>query len=327
MRASPEELKRFRLGDLLGEGADLQAFAATDADSGEPVVVKRPHPTLVSRNMHRDVEARTLTQAELRERMEGASGLVRLYALTEAASFGWYFGDEPGHPYSVQIEARARGVPLVGSVADMVRGHPIALPLNLFVLHPSKAYRYESPVFTILGIVERVYEMGYLAQDLGPQNVFYSPASGKSVVIDLGTLREPSEATRRQPAFDLNDILFDLFRQYATPETPPTDAAQFSQTREFSVSGTLERKAEALSKEFAATDAGRAQAAFRILSIIGERGYRSPAQFRSDFLDYLASAKSANRDDSTEQAWRDALQGLRTPYWEKYLFDADAELP
>ncbi len=328
MRASPEELKRFRLGDLLGEGADLQAFAATDTESGEPVVVKRPHPTLVSRDMHRDVEARTLTQAELRERMEGASGLVRLYALTEPDSFAWYFGDEPGHPYSVQIEARARGVPLVGSVADMVRGHPVALPLNLFVLHPSKAYLshgYESPVFTILGIIGRVYQMGYLAEDLGPQNVFYSPASGKSVVIDLGTLSQPSEATRRRPAFDLNDVLFDIFRLYTTPQTPPTDAAQFAQIREFSVSGTLERKAEALSKQFAATDAGRAQAALRILAAIGERDYDSTARFRADFRDYLAAEEEADRGDASEQAWREALQALRSPYWKKYLFDAETE--
>ena len=327
--SSPKELTRFQLGDLLGEGADLQVFAATDTESGEPVVVKRPHPSLVSRNMHRDVEARTSLQAELRTHMGNVDGIARLHALTEPGSFTRYFGDDPGHPYSVQVEDRAKGIPLVGGVSDMVRGHPVGLPLNLFVLHPSRAYMsrgHENPVFAVLGIIGRVYEMGYLAQDLGPQNVFYSPASGMSRVIDLGTVREPSKATRRRPAFDLNDVLFDIFRLYTTPEKPPRDAALFTQTREFGLSGTLERKAEALSKEFAVVDTVHAESALSILSSIGERGYDSPARFGANLRDYLTAAESANRDDATEQAWRDALRGLRTSYWKKYLFDADREL-
>ena len=320
---------RFQLGGLLGEGADLQVFAATDTESGDPVVVKRPHPSLVSRNMHRDVEARTLLQAELRTRMRKVNGIVRLRMLTELDSFAWYFGDDPGNLYSVQVEERAKGIPLVGGVSDMVRGHPVGLPLNLFVLHPARSYvscGYENPVFAVLEIIERIYEMGYLAQDLGPQNVFYSPASGASRVIDLGTVREPSEATRRQPAFDLNDILFDIFRLYATPEKPPRDAARFTQMREFGLSGTLERKAESLSRNFSATGEGRAEASLKILSTIGERGYDSPAWFKADFQDYLAAAESMGRDSAGEEAWHQAIQELRTPYWRKYLFDADAEL-
>lgn len=304
-------------------------FAATDTESGEPVVVKRPHPSLVSRNMHRDVERRTLLQAELRTRMEDESGLVWLYALTEPDSFAWYFRDDPGLPYSVQVEERAKGVPLVGGVSDMVRGHPVGLPLNLFVLHPARSYisrGHENPVFTVLEIIERIYEMGYLAQDLGPQNVFYSPVSGTSRVIDLGTVREPSEATRRRPPFDLNDILFDIFRLYTTPEKTPRDAARFTQDREFRMSGTLERKAESLSREFTTTDADRAEAALKVLSAIGERNYVSPDQFRTDFQDYLAATESMDGDPTAEDAWRQAIWELRSPYWKKYLFNADSEL-
>lgn len=324
--SSPKELIQFQLGDLLGEGADLQVFAATDTESGEPVVVKRPHPSLVSRNMHRDAEARTLLQAELRSRIGEMNGLVRLRMLTEPSSFGWYFGDDLGHPYSVQVEERARGVPLVGGVSDMVRGHPVSLPLNLFVLHPSKSYRYDNPALTVLDIIERFYEAGYLAQDLGPQNVFYSPASGMSRVIDLGTVREPSEATRRRTAFDLNDILFDIFRLYTTPEPPPRDAARLTQNRESGLSGTLERKAEALSREFAATNEGPAEAALKILSTIGERCYGSPAQFKADFREYLVATESMDKDPIAEEAWHQAIQELRSLYWKKYLFDADTEL-
>ena len=320
---------RFQLGGLLGEGADLQVFAATDTETGGPVVVKRPHPSLVSRNMHRDVETRTLLQAELRTRMDEVNGIVHLLMLTEPDSFASYFSDDPGRPYSVQVEERAEGIPLVGGVSDIVRGHPVGLPLNLFVLHPARSYiscGHENPVFTVLEIIERIYEMDYLAQDLGPQNVFYSPASGTSRVIDLGTIREPSEATRRRPAFDLNDILFDVFRLYTTPEKPLRTARQFTRTREFHLSGTLERKAEALSEEYAVADAGRVDSALKILSAIGRREYDSPARFGADFREYFAAAGSMSVDSAAEEAWHQAIQELRSPYWKKYLFDADNEL-
>ncbi len=324
-----EEIGRFELGRLLGEGADLQVFAATDTESGEPVVVKRPHPTLVSRNMHGDVEKRTLLQADIRTRIEDMASLVKLHTLTERDSFGWYFGDDLGNPYSVQVEERAKGVPLVGSVSDMIRGHPAGLPLNLFVLHPSSEHigrGYANPALSALGVIERFYEEGYLAQDLGPQNVFFSPASGTSSIIDLGTLREPSAATARRPAFDLNDILFDVFRLYTTPDKPLREPEQLARTREFRLSGTLERKAESLSKEYAATDTGRADSALKILSTIGRREYDSPARFRADFQNYLAAAEAVERDGDAQEAWRAALRELKSPYWKKYLFDADTEL-
>lgn len=324
-----EEIGRFELGGLLGEGADLQVFAATDTESGEPVVVKRPHPTLVSRNMHGDVEKRTLLQAEIRTRIGDMAGLVKLHTLTERNSFDWYFGDDLDNPYSVQVEERAKGLPLVGGVSDLVRGHPVGLPLNLFVLHPSSEYigrGYSNPALSALGVTERFYEEGYLAQDLGPQNVFFSPASGTSRVIDLGTLREPSEATPRRPAFDLNDILFDVFRLYTTPEEPLREPERFARTREFRLSGTLERKTEALSKEYAMAATRRADSALKMLSTIGRREYDSPERFKADFRDYLAVAESVERDGEAGEAWRTALRELKSPYWKKYLFAADTEL-
>ena len=330
LHSGPAELKRFQLGNMLGEGADLQVFAARDSQTGDPVVVKRPHPALVSRNIHRDVERRTLLHAEMRMRNGDLPGLVRLHVLTAPDSFAWYFDDNPGRPYSVQVEERARGIPLVGGVSDIVRGHPVGLPLNLFVLHLAVAHigsDYTNPALTALAIVERFYEEGYLVQDLGPQNVFYSPGSGASKIIDLGTLRGPSQATSRRPPFDLNDVLFEIFESYTTPESPPRDPARFAQIRETRLSGTLERKAEALAKEYAtAPNPEQADAAQRILFRIAGRDYISPAGFRADFEAYLMAAKSVERDRAAGEAWIQALQELRSPYWKKYLFDAENEL-
>ncbi len=327
--SAAEGLRRFRLGKPLGEGADLQAFGATDTESGKPVVVKRPHPTLVSRRIHRDLESRTLLQAEMRTRIGNLSGLTQLHILTEPASFAWYFGDHLAEPYSVQVEERAGGIPLMGGVSDMVKGHPVALPLNLFVLHPHPKRihpDYVNPAITALAIIERFYEEGYLADDLGPQNIFYSPGSARSKVIDLGALRKPSEATSRRPPFDLNDILFDIFRRYATPKPTPRDPAHFGLVREVPLSGSLERKAEAISREYAASDTRKTAPALNILSRIGQRDYIAPAQFRADLQAYLAASERADRDSVTEKAWRQARETLKSAYWKKYLFDAESEL-
>ena len=67
MSASNVDLQRFKLEITLGEGADLQIFAATDTETGRPVVVKRPHPTLITRRQHHDVEERLLRAIGLRQ--------------------------------------------------------------------------------------------------------------------------------------------------------------------------------------------------------------------------------------------------------------------
>ena len=329
-RSDPGELRNFQLGSLLGEGADLQAFAARDARSGERVVVKRPHPSLVSRDMHREIERRIALQAQVRETLGHPGSLARLHALTEPDAFAWYFGDDLRHPYSVQVEERARGVPLVGSVADAVRGHPVALPLNLFVLHPSAEYvalDRRNPAFAALGVMENCHQLGYLARDLGPQNVFYSPGSDAATLIDLGALEEPAPATARRPPLDLNDALFDVFQSYATPQPPPGDPARFGQASEFRSSGPLERRAKALSTEYANTaSAAQREPAARILARISDRDYQSVPEFRQDFELYLAAANSTPKDQAANDAWNHALAGLKAPYWRKYLFNPDEEL-
>ena len=322
---SPSDLERFQLGEPLGEGADMQVFAATDLETGNDCVVKRPHPSLVSRNIHDDVERRVTLQARLRSEGIGIDSLPRLLAVTSPDDFEWYFGDSLKHAYSVQVEERATGIPLLGSVRDQVRGHSVGLPINLFALHPSTEHLQrdiEDPSLAVLRVIERCFDLGFLAGDLGPRNMFYSPATGNVTIIDLGSLRRPVSEGRRTRALDLNDILFD-----ATPDSLPTSPEGFTQVREQRFSGTLERMAQSMSETYStASDAGQRDAAEAILESIAKRTYHSVADFRSDFQTYLFEAASRPRDAATDRAWFSALQGLRETYWAKYLFDADLEL-
>ena len=326
----PSALRRFPLGALLGEGADSQAFLAADSlgEVGE-AVVKRPHPSLVSRGLHDDVERRMMAQARFR-REYAPESLPRLLALTRADGFAWHFGDDLGSPYMALAEERARGVPLIGGVADEALGRPVGLPLSLFALHrPTWARtRAASPALVALGVIERCAARGLLALDLGPRNVFYAPADARTTVIDLGNLAEPRAATRRREALDVNDVLLEFFAAYTTPNGAPRTAAEYLSVREVRLSGGIERRSRALADEFAARAAPRwSDAARRILDRLARRAYESPTDFRADFLAYSQAADDESSWDETQaQAWREALGWLRAPYWRKFAFDADAEL-
>ena len=326
----PEGLQRFRLGQPIGEGADLQVFAATDVATGDEVVVKRPHPSLVSRNIHDEVERQVALQVSLRSQDTGLVGLPDLYAVTGLDRFEWFFGDDLGHPYSVHIEARAAGVPLIGNISDQVRGLPVALPMNLFVLHPSTVHldrNIRCPSLTVLDIIERCHELGFLAGDLGPRNVFYSPRSGQTTVVDLGALRQAESPATRRRQFDINDTLFEFFQFYGTYEAAPTSVEGYAYVAEGRHSGRLDGMAEALARSFASsTEPDQRVAAEAILRRIGSREYQTVPPFRRDFSLYLSGSAAKPRTAQSDELWESALVGLRDPYWTRFAFDARAEL-
>ena len=230
----------------------------------------------------------------------------------------------------MQVEARATGVPLLGSIGDQVRGRPVGLPFNLFALHPSTIHlerNVEDPSLTVLRIIERCFGLGFLAGDLGPRNLFYSPGTGDATVIDLGSLRKPEPEGRRRRALDINDILFEFFQFYTSPDSLPTSAEAFAQVAEQRHSGTLERMALSMIDAYSvASEAMQRDAARNILDKIAQRSYQSVSGFRSDFEAYLSAAASRPRDPYTDEAWYSALSGMRDSYWTKYLFDASSEL-
>ena len=53
------ELSRFQTQGILGTGADYEVRAALDQETGKQVVLKRPMPQMISRQLHSSTEART----------------------------------------------------------------------------------------------------------------------------------------------------------------------------------------------------------------------------------------------------------------------------
>ena len=329
------DLARFKLNWLLGEGADLQVFSATDTATSDAVVVKRPHPTLVQRGEHGDVEGSMLRARALRE--EPRSTLPHI---TQIIGHGMqnagdsYFGDTLGNGYIVAVERRARGLPLVGSASDAIKGMPVGLPHNLFVRHPVVPRRHGAP-FTIstdlLDAAEAFLRAGHLLLDLRPQNVFVDPRSGSIEIVDLGGVATPRQATRSQTQLDFHDLIVEIMMWYLPAVEAPATADGYRLPHLMdampSFSGAVEGMLEACSK-LAVGDAR--DATLQIFEITRQRGYEQFGSFRRVFdrlLDLMA-------DHYTElagskpivDAWTEALTPLRQPAWGKFLFAAQEDL-
>ena len=329
------DLARFKLEGLLGEGADLQVFSATDTATGDAVVLKRPHPTLVQRGQHGDVEGSLLHAKALRDRPRSAlPHLAQMIGHGRQSTGESYFGDRLENSYIVAVERRARGLPLVGSASDAVKGMPVGLPQNLFVRHPVVPRRSGSP-FTIatdlLDSAEAFLRAGHLLLDLRPQNVFFDPRSGSIEIVDLGGVVAPRQATRSRPQLDFHDVIVEMMRWYLPALDAPATADGYRLPHLMdampSFAGAVEGMLEACSK---LASGGVRDATLRILEITRQRGYEAFGSFRRDFdrLLHLMADHYAELAGSKPvvDAWTEALAQLRQPAWSKFLFAAQKDL-
>ena len=229
------DLARFKLEGLLGEGADLQVFSATDIATGDAVVLKRPHPTLVQRGQHGDVERSLLRAKALRDRPRSAlPHLAQMIGHGRQSTGDTYFGDTLEIGYMVAVERRARGLPLMGSASDAVKGMPIGLPQNLFVRHPAVPRRSGGP-FTIatdlLDTAEAFLRGGHLLLDLGC--LLFSPRQANLwwAVWRLSSPRDQDrdigkghELARHSSHYGLWRQRIDCRHRYHVPRSSPNKA-------------------------------------------------------------------------------------------------------
>ena len=335
MRTESAELKRFRLEGLLGEGADLQVFSAVDSENGRQVVVKRPHPALIGRRLHGDVDQSLARSVTLRQRFPNLSDrLPHLVDYLPAENHDSFFGDRLQIPYSVIVETRARGIPLVGGIVDGVKGHPIGLPQNLFALYPLVAHGSRGR-FTIqrdiLDIAERFHMAGFLPLDLRPQNVFFDPRDASISLVDLGQVTVERAPTRRQRIVDIHDFYLEFFKWYAVAGDAPTDPKAYGNPRGTDSVTMFPRDLDVMIEGFSTQPPGPStRTAVNILKKVRERGYGDFALFRRDFEKYLSLAEE--RLDGLAgcsgqmDAWRRAAEMLFEPIWQRYLFDPQKDL-
>ena len=352
-------LDRFELAGPLGGGADYDVRAAVDRETERPVVLKRPSPQAVRRQMHGPIEERTdrilaayeaagqhcpTADAADYEGIESAvdatggpttAGVPRLIGITDPAIHDAYFGDDVGQPYRVRVEERAYGIPLVGDPRSRILGAPIGLGQNLFALYPLWVHGFyeDWPIQEQLLAVQQVFAAaGYTLLDLGPHNVFYAPGWTRQVtLVDIGALvgHGVDRAYGNAPQ-EVHDFYLELLKYYITPAAPPLDPAGYNDPYNQRPVISLEQECDALTAAFQATGGALGDAVVNCIGRVRRRDYGSIAAFESDYQECLRLAMHRNDAAANtctgRDAWCDAAERLSEPHWTRYHFDARDEL-
>ena len=324
------DLKKFHLLGKLGEGADSEVFAATDTNTGTPVVLKRPHSALIARAQHHAVERRMSQVIALRERLSNSlPHISSLIAYTAPTSHDAYFGDGLVEEYTVVVEERASGIPLVGSAIDGIKGHPVGAPQNLFAMHPvfpHPARGRFSIVRDLIEVAEAFWSAGSLILDMRPQNIYFEPRSAVITVIDIGGVTEARAAGGRKPPLDLHDFYLELFKWYVPVAGPPFDAESYLQPVGMDTVPMFKQNLDTMIRRLSETPAEPWKSeTIDLLGRVKRRDYPSVRAFRSDFDRYM-ELMDRHYDrlletGRTAKAWRTALSYLEDDYWRKYRFD------
>ena len=328
-------LERYEITGRLGAGADYDVRSALDLETGAEVALKRPVPAAVSRKQHGAIEARTERLLHAYDQAGDAGGLLApLLGYADTSVYDAYFGDELGEPYTVFVQGRAPGIPLLGDMMSRITGVPIGAGQNLFAMFPLEqpAGIPRFPVHNQLLDLEQAYlEAGYILLDLRPQNVFFRPGTGRIQVIDSGALAGVDDpAPRGRPPLDVNDACLELLKFYTTAEEPPQESAGYRDARGIRPIVNIQQELDEMRRGLARAGGEVAGLGSTMLDKIDIRAYTDYRQFGADlgaWLEAIAERNSVARNfDLAQQSWREALEWLRGDYWTRFRFEAETEL-
>jgi hypothetical protein len=330
------DLDRYKITGILGTGADYEVRAAQDQETGQEVVLKRPVPQIISRQMHGPVEARTDRTLQFYDEVgRSIPYLPPLLGYTDRASHDAFYGDSLGQEYRVMVIARAPGIPLAGDVRARIMRVPIGLGQNLFALFPLAHPDNQTPFAVhqqLLDLEEQCFQAGYVLLDLGPQNVFYQPASNAITVIDPGDLVSPEgqPTSRSRRHRDIHDFYLEVLKFYTTPQHPPLEVNGYRDPYGLRPVISLEQELDEMAASFNKTQDSTSSAILPIIARVRDRAYADFSDFRRDLTAYLEAVRIRNRNlldlAQARRAWSEALQLLRADYWQRYLFNPEADL-
>ncbi len=328
-------LERYEITGRLGSGADYDVRAATDLETGAEVALKRPVPQAVSRKQHGAIEARTGRLLQAYDQAGDAGGLLApILGYTETTIHDGYFGDGLGEPYTVFVQGRAPGIPLLGDMMSRITGVPIGAGQNLFAMFPLEqavnAPRF--PIHNQLMELEQAFlDSGYILLDMRPQNIFFLPGAGRIQVIDTGALAGVDDPPPRgRPPLDVNDACLELLKFYTTADSPPQDASGYRDARGIRPIVNVQQEVNEMRRGLSGLEDNVAAPGSIMLEKIVARAYTDYRQFGADLNAWLEAISERNQAapdfESARLAWREALEWLRGDYWTRFRFDANTEL-
>lgn len=330
-------LTRYQNTGRLGSGADYEVRAAVDLDTGLQVVLKRPVPQMVSRQLHGQTEARTERTLAFYDAVgHTLPCMTPILGYTDPQVHDEYFGDSLGHEYRVVVEKRAEGIPLlISDPRARITGVPVGVAQNLFALFPLRSGPEESRFAVhrqLLDLQESLVSAGYLLLDLGPQNIFYQPSVAGITVIDYGALQpaEDAPSPRGGPPKDIHFFYLELLKYYTKAGQPPEDVGGYRDPHGLRPVVRIDEELDELARGFDQAGGPPRDPALHLVDSVRRRAYQTPDEFRRDLTAYLNAVarrdSQLSLDSLARQAWSEALGWLRGEYWTRFSFDADAEL-
>ncbi len=329
------QLERFVLKRVLGIGANYEVHAAVDSQTGAEVVLKRPWPQSISRDLHQQVDKLSARLIDVHRALGDSFPYIsHLLGYTEYTRHDQYYGDALPQKYHVLVEERARGVPLVGGIRDKFLGVPIGLSQNLFTIYPlvSQPGGHSWVILEqLLDVEEALNDAGYLVLDLRPQNIFFDPRDARITVIDIGTVLERDTAEGQMQRMGLHDFFMELCKFYLSPHNPPADVRGYREPFGMGPPLGFERELARMLQNFQALTTGLLQeSAIAILHNVQARTYGTVSAFRGELQRYLARVDERNGTLSDlprlVDVWREGMEMLRDKYWQQFLFDPHADL-
>ena len=329
------ELDRFRLDGLLSFGATYEVYAATDRETNQQVVLKRPWVQYLRGGQYRSVDEFSAKLIQLHARLDTTLPHVgRLVGYTERRHHDRYFGEALRREYHVLVEERARGIPLVADLKDRFRGIPIGIPQNLFALHPlvrPNTRNVGDVLLQLLDVEEAFIRADCLVRDLRPQNVFFDPQNGAITLIDIGDVANTKALGEGSQTVDVHDCLAELCRFYLASHSPPSDLQRYREPFGMEPSQGFQRDVDRMMRMYHDQCAGELQeVGLTILRQLKGRQYSAVAPFRRDVQEYfrLVEARNARLSDFSDlvEVWRRGMALLRHKYWQRFLFDPVADL-
>jgi len=331
------DLHRYEATGVLGIGADYEARAAVERDTGRQVVLKRPAPETVRHRMHAGIEARTDRLLQGYQAVgHTIPTVVPIVGYTERANHDAYFGETLGQTYRVIVEERASGIPLMGDLKARFTGVPIGVGQNLFALFPLLQPATIRPFAIhqqLLDLEEAFFQAGYVLLDLRPHNIFYQPATGRITVIDCGALADAHGVASRRGVRppDIHDFYLEMLKFYTTPQLPPVQVSGYREPYGVRPVVNFERELDQMAQHFrAVADPTVQESALTIVDQIRRRAYTAFQDFRQDLMAYLEAVHSMHQAlpnlMEARQVWVEALHWLRAAYWLRYRFAPETEL-
>ena len=336
------ELNRYEETGKIGSGADYEVRSAIDRETGLQVVLKRPMPQMIVRQLHWSTEARTDRVLQVYQTMtQRILGLVPVLGYTERANHDEFFGDALGQEYRVTVEERASGIPLfVGDPRAKITGVPVGAAQNLFALFPLADGVYDEfhPIHRqLLDVQESFLEFGYILFDLGPQNIFFQPGSGQITVIDCGALVDKNSETdsRGRPPKDIHDFYLEILKFYTTSSPPPTEADGYRDGYGLRPVVNFQEELDEMARIYDSAgaldsaDGPCSDSALHLINNVRQRAYTDLNGFRQDLMEHLDAVAERNSDlaeiGQSRQAWKEALGWFQDDYWRRFLFDPESE--